>query len=259
MVSTTTTPFRACWVHTRLQFTGVTEAKHEQRRLVLQSTGGQAPRRRLSSGLQIFVNFSHSRLMANTIYLNSGSLALSKEVAADDRPNYLVIAGIYDLPFGKGKPYMANANRVLMFVLGNWQMGGEYTYFQGAPLSFGNDIYNGAPLSYNASDPNGASFNTAAFNTISSQQLASNYRTFPQLFNNLRIDSMNNINLNLTKSFVIHENLKLQFRAESYNLCNRPLFESPNMTVTASTFGYITSTTNSPRAIQIALRLTFLI
>jgi hypothetical protein len=29
------------------------------------------------------------------------------------------------------------------------------------------------------------------------------------------------------------------------------------MTVTASTFAYITSTTNSPRAIQIALRLTF--
>jgi hypothetical protein len=238
------------------QFSGLTEANmnnggsyFNQLALKLQ--------KRLSSGLQIFLNFSHSRLMANTTYLNSGSLALAKQVAADDRPNYLVIAGIYDLPVGRGKAYLANANRVVMFVLGNWQIGSEYTYFQGAPLSFGNDIYNGAPLNYNASDPNGAAFNIAAFNTNSSQQLASNYRTFPSLFNNLRIDSMNNINVNLTKSFVIHENLKIQFRAESYNLCNRPLFESPNMTVTASTFGHITSTTNSPRAIQIALRLTF--
>ena len=68
---------------------------------------------------------------------------------------------------------------------------------------------------------------------------------------------MNNFNVNLTKSFVIHENIKVQFRAESFNLTNRPVFATPNMTVTSSTFGYITSTTNSPRAIQLALRLTF--
>ena len=68
---------------------------------------------------------------------------------------------------------------------------------------------------------------------------------------------MNNFNVNLSKMFVIHEDVKLQFRAESYNVANRPLFESPNMTVTATTFGMITSTTNVPRAIQLALRLTF--
>jgi hypothetical protein len=238
------------------EFTGVTESNMNNGDSYFNQLAIKL-QKRLSSGLQVFVNFSHSRLMANSTYLNGGSLALAKAVAADDRPNYLVIAGIYDLPVGKGKAYLSNAPRAVMFVLGNWQVGGEYTYFQGAPLSFGNDIYNGAPLNYNASNPNGATFNTAAFNTTSSQQLSNNYRTFPALFNNLRIDSMNNINLNLTKSFVIHENLKVQFRAESYNLCNRPLFESPNMTVTATTFGYITSTTNSPRAIQIALRVTF--
>jgi hypothetical protein len=238
------------------QFTGVTEANMNNGDSYFNQLAIKF-QRRLSAGLQFFVNFSHSRLMANTTYLNGGSPALSKEVASDDRPNYLVIAGIYDLPVGKGKAYLANAPRAAMFLLGNWQVGGEYTYFQGAPLSFGNDIYNGAALHYNASNPNGPTFNTAAFNTTSSQQLSDNYRTFPALFNNLRIDSMNNINVNLTKSFVIHENVKVQFRAESYNLCNRPLFESPNMTVTASTFAYITSTTNSPRAIQIALRLTF--
>jgi hypothetical protein len=118
-------------------------------------------------------------------------------------------------------------------------------------------IYNGGPLNYQADFTNGPAFNTAAFNTNSAQQLADNYRTFPQLFNNLRLDSMNNINVNLTKSFVIHENVKMQFRAESYNIANRPLFEAPNLTPTSSTFGYITSTTNSPRAIQLALRLTF--
>jgi hypothetical protein len=213
--------------------------------------------KRLSSGLQFFVNFSHSRLMANSTYLNGGSLVLQKSVASDDRPNYLVFSAVYDLPAGRGKRYMSSANRVVMFLLGNWQVAGMYTYFPCAPLSFGDDIYYGGPLNYNASNPNGATFDTSRFNTASSQQLASNYRTFPALFNNLRIDSMNNINLNLTKGFVVHEGVKVQFRAESANLANRPLFESPNMTVTASTFGYITSTTNVPRAVQLALRVMF--
>jgi len=213
--------------------------------------------KRLSSGLQFFLNFSHSRLMANSTYLNGGSLVLAKAVAADDRPNYVVISGVYDLPVGRGKRYLSNTNRVAMFFLGNWQVAGIYTYFPCAPLSFGNDIYYGGPLNYNASNPNGPTFDVTRFNTNSSQQLASNYRTFPALFNNLRIDSMNNFNVNVSKNFVVHEYLKIQFRGESANLCNRPLFEAPNQTATSSTFGYITSTTNVPRAIQIALRLLF--
>jgi hypothetical protein len=213
--------------------------------------------KRLSNGLQFFVNYSHSRLMDHTNYLNAGSLALEKRVAADDRPDYFVVSGLYDLPAGKGKRFLSNTNRVVMFVLGNWQTGAEYTYFQGAPLIWGDDIYYGGPLNYRANDANGASFNTAAFNTVSSQQLSNNFRTFSSQFNTLRIDSSNNFNVNLTKSFVIHENIKLQFRAESFNLTNRPVFGTPNMTVTSSSFGYITTQTNSPRAIQLALRLTF--
>jgi len=211
---------------------------------------------RFSNGLQFVVNYDYSRLMESVSYLNSGSTKLEKRVSTYDRPHSLVFSGTYDLPFGTGKQYMSHVNRAVNFVLGNWSLAGIYTLHSGAPLAWGNLIYLGGPLHYDATNVNHA-FDTTQFNTVSSQQLANNYRTFPSLFNNLRLDSMNNINLNLTKSFVIHENLKMQFRAESYNLCNRPLFESPNMTVTASTFGYITSTTNSPRAIQIALRLTF--
>jgi hypothetical protein len=213
--------------------------------------------KRLSNGFQFFVNYSHSRLMDHTAYPNAGSLALEKRVAADDRPDYVAVSSLYDVPMGKGRRYLANTNRVVMFVLGNWQVGGTFSYYQGAPLAWGNLIYNGQPLNYIANVANVASFNTAAFNTVSSQQLSNNFRTFPSQFNNLRIDSMSNFNVNLTKSFVIHENIKVQFRAESFNLTNRPVFGSPNLTATASTFGFTTTTTNAPRAIQLALRLTF--
>ena len=79
--------------------------------------------KRLSNGMQFFVNYSHSRLMDNTTYLNAGSLALEKRVAADDRPDYVAVSGLYDLPVGRGSRFLANANRVLMFVVGNWQVG----------------------------------------------------------------------------------------------------------------------------------------
>ncbi len=213
--------------------------------------------KRLTNGVEFFVNYSHSRLMDHTNYLNAGSFVLEKRVAADDRPNYLVFSTLYELPVGRGRSMLSNSNRVVDLVLGGWQVAGEYTYYPGAPLSWGNLIYSGAPLNYNAHNENGPAFNIGAFNTTSSQQLASNYRTFPSQFGNLRIDSMNNINVNMTKTVVIHENLKLQFRVESFNLCNRPLFDSPNLTSTSSTFGYITSQTNSPRAVQLALRLTY--
>ena len=213
--------------------------------------------KRLSNGMQFFVNYSHSRLMDHTNYLNAGSLALEKRVANDDRPDYVVISGLYDLPVGKGRQFMTNGNRYEELLLGGWQLGAIFTYYEGAPLTFGDLIYNGAPLHYNAHNENGAAFNVGAFNTISSQQLASDYRTFPSHFNNLRLDSMKNVNVNLTKSVRIRENIRLQFRAEAYNLANRPLFEAPNLTPTSASFGYITSTTNSPRAIQLALRLTF--
>ncbi len=213
--------------------------------------------KRLADGFQVFVNYSHSRLMEKDTYLNSGSWVLSKSLSADDRPDYVVVSGLWDIPIGHSKHYLANANKALLFVIGNWQLGAEYTYYQGAPLSWGNLIYLGAPLDYQANFTNGPSFKTSAFNTVSSQQLSNNYRTFPTMFNNLRIDSMNNFNANLTKSFTIHENLRVQFRAESFNLTNRVVFATPNLSATSSTFGYITSDTNAPRAIQLALRITF--
>ncbi len=238
------------------EFSGITQSNMNNGRSYFNQLAVKLEKR-MSRGLVFFTNFSYSRLMSETGVLNAGSLALSKQVASDDRPIYVVVSGIYDLPFGKGQPYLAKTNRVAMFLLGNWQIGGAYTYFPCAPLSFGNVFYWGGPLNYNASNPNGTTFDTTQFITASAQQLSNNFRTFPSAFNNLRIDSMNNFNVNLSKSFVIHEDVRLQFRAESYNVANRPLFESPNMTVTASTFGMITSTTNSPRAIQLALRLMF--
>ena len=212
--------------------------------------------KRFTRGLQFVMNYSHSRLMDHTNYLNGGSPVLEKRVSLYDRPNSFVASGTYDLPFGRGKQFGNNISRPVDFVVGGWSVASVYTLHSGAPLAWGNLIYLGAPLHYNAENPNHA-FDTTAFNTISSQQLSQNFRTFPSQFNNLRVDHTNNIDLTLTKAFKVRERARVQFRAEAFNLTNKPLFAGANLTPTSSSFGTIGSQSNNPRYIQFGLRVTF--
>jgi hypothetical protein len=67
------------------------------------------------------------------------------------------------------------------------------------------------------------------------------------------------VNLSLFKTFRITESMNLQFRAESFNTPNHPVFGNPNATFGNTNFGTITQTAGSysPRQIQFALKLLF--
>jgi len=53
----------------------------------------------------------------------------------------------------------------------------------------------------------------------------------------------------------LREGAKLQFRFEAFNALNHPQFDAPNTQVDGGNFGVITSTANSPREVQLALKL----
>ncbi len=237
------------------QFTGVSESTLTNGGSYYDSLNVKL-QKRFSHGVVAVVNYDHSRLMERVSYLNGGSYALEKRVSTYDRPDSLVVSGLYELPVGKGKQFGSHMNPVLDGVVGGWQLSSIYSFHSGAPLSWGNLIYLGGALNYNGENVNHA-FDTTAFNTVTSQQLSQNVRTFPSQFNNLRVDHTNNVNLTLTKTFTIRERVKVQFRAESFNLCNKPLFGAANLSATSSSFGVITTQTNNPRYIQFGLRVTF--
>jgi hypothetical protein len=55
----------------------------------------------------------------------------------------------------------------------------------------------------------------------------------------------------------VKEQLKLQFRAEFFNVFNHSNYAIPVNTVTSKSFGLITSTASSGRDIQFALKVMF--
>jgi hypothetical protein len=80
----------------------------------------------------------------------------------------------------------------------------------------------------------------------------------------------NQINLAIRREFPIWENLKLQFRAETYNILNHPNFGSMNPQIGSSSFGLVSATLNNnlgglaglyqqggSRSMQFALKLIF--
>ena len=72
-----------------------------------------------------------------------------------------------------------------------------------------------------------------------------------------------NTDFSIVKNTKITEKFNLQFRTELFDILNHPNFGNPSNTVTASSFGQITSTRfpagdfGSAREIQFALKLTF--
>ncbi len=214
--------------------------------------------KRYDNGLQFLVNYQHSRLMEKTSYLNNdpGAFNLEKRVSASDRPNRLATSVSYELPFGRGRRFLGGANKFVNGVIGGWSAALIQTYQSGAPLAWGNIIYYGGNLNYNPRNVSHA-FDITQFNLVSAQQLSNNLRTFPTQFNNLRVDTTHNWDVNVSKAFPIYERLKLVYRAEAFNLTNRAQFSAATLTPTSNTFGQISAQSNLPRAIQMSLRLVF--
>ena len=102
-------------------------------------------------------------------------------------------------------------------------------------------------------------FNTdAGFNKVSGEQLASNVRTFPLRLDSVRTDTVKNVDLSIIKNTTI-AGKNLQFRFESLNAFNHPLFLGPNTDPTAVAFGQVgaAAQNNYARRTQVMVKFIF--
>ena len=212
--------------------------------------------KRFSGGLSLITNFVWSSLIDRVAYLNAYDTTLEKRASADSRPLRFVTSVNYHLPIGKGR-LLDLGSGWKNALLGGWVLNGIFTMQSGAPLSWGNVIYYGGDIHLNQRQLNGPAFDVTRFNTVSSQALASNIRTFDTQFNNLRAYGVNDFDSSMVKEFHFAERRYLQIRVESFNTFNHAAFAAPNLTPTSSSFGLITATTLNGRAIQMAGRLVW--
>jgi hypothetical protein len=202
-------------------------------------------------------------------YQNEFNRAADRSVLGSDFPHRLVMSGVYDLPFGKGKKYGANWAKGVDWALGGWQVNGIYTYQSGQPLTFGvsgTPAYAGSRASFTGSEvqTTGAPSSRLGGPSGGGGYLNASAFRLPVSFefgNTPRLDSRNrgpqtvNLDFSLIKNIPFTERWRLQLRAEAFNLTNTPVFGLPNTAVGNPGFGVIGGQANQPRNLQLALKL----
>lgn len=213
--------------------------------------------RRFANDFSLLSSYTWSKLMAHNSYMNPGfSDAFEHMVADIDRTNRLVVNGIYHLPVGKGKRF-SPGSAIVDAIIGGWQLSGVASFQSGAPIKTGgNTIATGQ--SVRISNPTiDKWFNTAAFAVQPGVAQPFGLRTLTQYISEFRGMGIANYDVSVNKNFQLSERFRLQFRSEFFNFFNRVQFGSPNVGVTSSTYGMITSQANIPRQIQFGLKLIY--
>ena len=187
---------------------------------------------------------------------------------------------VAELPFGKGKPFLADMGPVGNAILGGWQLSGLWRYTSGMPLSVLNGLAWPTCYCYQhfaepvAAIPRQTNTKNASLigggtgpNVFSNPQAARD--SFRQVVvggigtrNNLRGHGMFSIDMAIGKRFQMpSEGHSLQFRAEAFNLTNSVRFnanawETVSFTFPGS-FGNYSDVLVPPRVLQFGLRYEF--
>jgi hypothetical protein len=214
--------------------------------------------KRFSRGFTFQMAYTWSRAMEATTFLNAQDPMPYESLSSIDRAHRVTGSGIFELPFGHGRHFGSQMPKALDFIVGGWQLSTAFQRQSGQPIDWGQMIITGNGNLALPSDQRSADhwFNTAIFDNKSADQLASNIRTFPLRFSNVRFDSQRRVDFSLNKMFQFSEKFKMRFRADTFNSMNTPVLRGPNTTVTSSAFGTITDQ-ESPRTFQFSLNIQF--
>ncbi|MCI0625257.1 MAG: TonB-dependent receptor [Acidobacteria bacterium] len=252
--------------------------------------------KRFSNGLSFLVNYTVSKFMTDSQWAPGGFGSFpsipgnrkeDKGLYRFDVPQRLALSYTYQLPFGRGRKFLANSNKVAEAIVGGWEISGLHQYQAGPPASF-SGTFNptiptiGGRANRIANVPTRSSLSCSElefgnpaknylFNAGNPAQAARTGRPLAfapagdfQTGNTPRIDpearqcGYLNEDVVLTKSFRFTETVRFQLGAEAYNLLNRHTWQSGfnSQAVTGPNFGEILpSQPFGPRRVQLKLRL----
>jgi hypothetical protein len=175
-------------------------------------------------------------------------------------PHIFQMGFVYELPMGKGKKMAGEG--VAAAVLGGWQINGVFASYQGRPFTVSADGGSlNAPGNSQTADQLkpvvnkigslDQFFDVSAFGRITDTRFGTSGR------NLLRGPGAVNVDLSLFRDFRLSEQIKLQFRAESFNFTNTPHFNNPASNVNSANFMRITSAVEDQRTFRFGLRMAW--
>lgn len=233
--------------------------------------------KRFQNGLILQASYTNSKLIDDSSVTvtwagayqslqNNWDLRSERSLSSQDVPQNFVMSFQVPLPFGKGQPLLAGAHPLVEAVLGGWQANGIFTAHNGLPLGLTapnttnsqgggqrpNSTGRSAELSGDLHGRLNRYFDTAQFTQPAPFTFGNVARNLPDV----RSPSSHSIDFPLFKGFALREGLRLQFRAEAYNLTNTAFFHGPDTVLGSPAFGVISSA-SPPRRMQMALRLDF--
>lgn len=219
--------------------------------------------RRLTAGLNL--NFSWSWLGAfdKMIFNNEFDPVPSWYPSNNARPQRLTLNGLYELPFGKGKPMLKSG--IASAILGNWELAATWEYQSGDEISFPNIYYYGNMNNLAAAltdVPHTLAewfdVNAPFEHNPANQPTSYSVRVFPQYINGVRGDKLLQTNANLHRNIRLFEKATFQLRLDVFNVFNRSQFSDPDTNPNDTTFGKVTAQTGSQnRFVQIQGRIQF--
>jgi hypothetical protein len=234
--------------------------------------------RRFSSGLGFLASYTWGHSIDNVPNQFGGAdngpipqdrryRNLDRGTSGFDIKHRFVYAMNYSLPFGKGRRW-ASDSTALNLIVGGWDTNLIFTKQSGLPFTpvLATSVSNAGgsrPDRYKEGtidNPSPSRWFDTSFGTPASGAAWGTPAQFT--FGNagrniLRGPGRTNIDYSLFKDFSPLESLRVQFRAEVFNLFNTPQFDLPNPTIGNPNAGTITAIVGNPRQIQLGLRLSF--
>ena len=262
------------------QFTGVTEENATWGSSDYQS-GQFKVNKHVTHGVSFLAVYTISKWLANapgsdapigtnnsTTVQNFYNLKAEKSLSENDIPQALIFNAVAELPFGHGRRFLNSANRFIDSIAGGWNISPILTLQKGFPLALSAPVTDGGdrPNYVPGVSPKLASnrpidqkvkewFNTSAFELPPAFTFGDVSRTI----GSVRSPALKNMDLSVDKETQIFERLRMQFRADIFNLTNTPHFGLPDTSMSDQTFGQLDALLPSPppREIQFAAKLIF--
>lgn len=241
--------------------------------------------KRAATGLYILNSFTYSRTFdlagghletfgGDNSRVNFANPAGDYGRSSYDQPLNNTTSILWDLPYGHGRRFGGNSNRITDEALGGWQLTLINSATSGLPVNltyntntgsglFVTDLYNYRPnivgkvLAPSSNRRKTATSLAGYFNAGSA--VAPTGTPFGNAQRNAYVGpGYVSTDLGLHKQFALwSDDAKFDFRAEAFNVLNKVNYGFPDGNVSNGTFGAITNLNGAPRQLQVAAKILF--